>query len=632
MCGISGYYSFQKPISSNSILDMNNAIQHRGPDDEGFWISDGVRSSSFSGEDSMKEVRDKLPGLVEKKTTIALGFRRLAILELSEKGHQPMVSQSGDISLVFNGEIYNYKKIQKELVDLGYHFQSNSDTEVILKGFQEWGTSLFVKLDGMFAIAIVDLARQQIVLARDRMGLKPLFYFKKNGVCAWASEIKALLKIEGFIPEVNWNGVYTNFLFQTTLAPETCFQNIFSVEPATFMTIDLKTFKSKRNIYWKLSKCINNISQEDAIETIDQLLTKSIEEQLIADVPVVSMMSGGIDSTLITTKAKMFENNISAFSISYQFSEDEIKNASLVAKNLEIRHNVKKVTDEELLNQLKENIQHFEEPYSSLEVLLNAAEFTKELGFKVVLSGNGADELFAGYAHSLKLNRWLLLKRFNFIRHFIFNNDNYSNRLKNYFSQHNMLAFFRQSQSAMNPNEAKTIFNKQLFQKINVDLERFHLSKTNTYKSLLEYDLRYSLSSHHAYRDDLSAMKHGVEIRYPYLSNDLIDFVSTLPEKLVFNGLQNKPVLRKVAKKYLPSQVLNMPKKGFSFPLDYFMRSNKDAQKFIIENLNSLKNRGFFKAEIIDQWYNNKDDSNRHLKIWQLITFELWYQKYFENY
>lgn len=632
MCGICGYYSFRKEISSKNILEMNNAIRHRGPDDEGFWISDGLKGESFSGNDSTQKIKETFPVLNEFSSKIALGFRRLSILDLSEKGHQPMLSDDEKITITFNGEIYNFKKIRKELEDLGYHFKSNSDTEVILKSYEEWGTEMFARFDGMFAIALVDLEKQKLILGRDRMGLKPLFYFKNENALVWASEIKSILKNEYIKPEINWNGVYTNFLFQTTLAPETCFQNIFSLDPASFLVLDLNDFSISKQLYWNFpTKKIENIMAEEAAAKVDGLLAESIKEQLFADVPVTSMMSGGIDSTLITAKAKPFKSDINAFTISYQFSESEVKNASLMAEKIDIQHDVKKVSDEEILDQLRENIQHFEEPYSSLEVLMNAAEFAKNKGFKVVLSGNGADELFAGYSHSLKLNKWLSMRKFNAVRHFIFTNDDFSRKVKNYFSQDDMLDFFRQSQVGMKPFEAKNVFSKDIFRSIHTNLKYKKLSETKDYQGLFEYDMKYSLSSHHVFRDDLSAMKYGVEFRYPYLSNALIDYVSSLPEKLRYNGIQNKPLLKKVADQYLPSEILKMPKRGFSFPLAHFIKTEPKVRTFIIENLNRLKKRNFFKPEIIDQWWNNQKNEYDCVKIWQLVTFELWYQKYFEN-
>ncbi|MCW3169308.1 asparagine synthase (glutamine-hydrolyzing) [Chryseobacterium sp. 09-1422] len=631
MCGICGYYSFKKEISSKNILEMNKAIQHRGPDDEGFWLSDGFSGQSFSGEGSTQKIKELFPDLKEERSQLALGFRRLSILDLSEKGHQPMLSENGRITLTFNGEIYNFKKLRKELEDIGYVFSSNSDTEVILKSYERWGTAMFARFDGMFAIALIDLDKKKIILARDRVGLKPLFYYKNQDVILWASEIKSLLKNEYIQPEINWQGVYTNFLFQTTLAPDTCFKDIFSLEPASFMTVDLNNFKTTKEFFWNFPKQKNHIAMEEAVSAIDRLLSESVEEQLYADVPVASMMSGGIDSTLITAKSKPFKNDISAFTIAYPFSEEEIKNASLVADKIKVPHHIKKVSDDEVLEQLKENIQHFEEPYSSLEVLMNAAEYAKNLGFKVVLSGNGADELFAGYSHSLKLNKWLLMKNFNFVRNFIFTKDHFSQKVKNYFSQDSMFDFFRQSQVGMKPLQAKTVFKKEIYSRINPSLKKFHLSETKDYQGLFEYDMKYSLSSHHVFRDDLSAMKYGVEFRYPYLSNDLIDYVSSLPQEVRFNGTKNKPLLRKVSESYLPEEVLNMPKRGFSFPLAHFIKNDQKIQNFILENLESLKKRNFFNRDVIDEWWNNQKDEYDYVKIWQLVTFELWYQKYFEN-
>lgn len=632
MCGISGYYSFHKSISSTNILEMNQAIRHRGPDDEGFWMYTNDHGVSFSGNDSTQKIKEQFPVLQEGNSNIALGFRRLSIIDLSEKGHQPMFSENEQIIITFNGEIYNFKKLRKELEFSGYTFHSTSDTEVILKAYQEWGNSAFAKLDGMFAVCIVDLISQKLILARDRVGMKPLFYHQSKEGVVWASEIKALLKNEFVKPEINWDGVYTNFLFQTTLAPKTCFQDIFSLEPASFMTIDLKNQQITKEKFWKLpSPSAKNISEEEAVKKIDELLSESISEQLYADVPVAVMMSGGIDSTLIASKSKPFNANINTYTISYPFSEEEVKNASLAARHFGVSHEIKNVSDEEALEYLKENIQHFEEPYSSFEVLINAAKYAHDKDFKVVLSGNGADELFAGYSHTLKLNRWLLMRNFNFISPLIFTKDKFSQRVKNYFSQDSTFDFFRQSQVNMMPLEVKALIKSDIYNEIDTNLSKFHLSETKNYSGYFEYDMKYSLSSHHVFRDDLSAMKYSVEFRYPYLSNSLIDYVSALPENIRFNGLQNKPLLRKTAEKRLPQEVLNMPKKGFSFPVNYFIKNEKQVRDFIIEALESLKKRNFFNAAVIDEWWNHQKHEYDWVKIWQLVTFELWYQKYFEK-
>lgn len=634
MCGITGYFSINKKLSSKNILEMNKAIVHRGPDDEGFWLGDLNNGCFFSGTDSISEIKSKQTLLTEgENSNIAIGFRRLAILDLSERGHQPMSTTDGKCIINFNGEIYNFKKIRAELKNLGYQFLSQTDTEVILKGYLHWKEAIFEKLDGMFAISIIDLERKKLLLARDRMGLKPLFYsLKKDESIIWASEIKAILKADWIKPEINWRGVYSNFLFQTTLAPDTCFEEIYSLKPAHWMSINLENFETKTQSFWKLPTVKHtNISPEEAQKQVDQLLTESVDEQLFADVPVASMMSGGIDSTLITAKSKAFHHDITAFTISYKFSDQEVENASLVAKTLEIPHLIKKVDDEEVLNNLKYNIQHFEEPYCSLEVLINAAQFANQKGYKVVLSGNGADELFGGYEHSLKLGKWQKLKKLNFVKKFIFTNDKFSQKVKNYFSQDSMFDFFRQSQSGMRPAEAMSVFSDDIKSKNNFNLNEFHLNNKENYEGLFEYDIAYSLASHHVFRDDLSAMKYGIEFRYPYLSNKLIDYVAQLPINIRYNGIINKPLLRKVAQNFLPKEVLEMPKKGFSFPLAYFIQSNDKAKNFISENLKSLKTRGFFNSDIIDKWQQEAQEPMDYVRVWQLVTFELWYQKYFEN-
>lgn len=632
MCGISGYYSFQEEVSSKNILEMNKTIQHRGLDDEGFWLNNDNNGFSYSGKDSLGHIKTKFPLLQnDKKSKIAVGFRRLAIVDLSEKGHQPMLSESEKLIITFNGEIYNFKTLRKELEENNYHFDTQSDTEVLLKAYQHWDTEVFTKLDGMFALCIIDLEKNKLILGRDRLGLKPLFYHQSETQLTWASEIKAILKTDWVTPAINWQGVYTNFLFQTTLAPNTCFKDIYSLEAASFMSVNLDNFEITHTRYWHFPKRTQNVTEKEAIQKTEQLLSQSIQEQLFADVPVASMMSGGIDSTLVTALSKPYKNDINAFTIAYQFSEEEVEKASLMATKIDVPHHIKEVDDQEILSQLIDNIQHFEEPYSGLEVLLNAAEFAQKEGFKVVLSGNGADELFGGYAHSLKLNKWLKLKNFNFVRNFIFTNDGFSQRVKNYFSQDNMLDFFRQSQFGMRPQQAKNLFSKEILKDINPDLQTYHLSNSKDYKGLFEYDMRYSLSSHHVFRDDISAMKYGVEFRYPYLSNALVDYISSLPENIRYNGIQNKPLLRKIASQYLPSEVLKMPKRGFSFPLAHFIKTNKAANQLVAENLESLKSRGFFDPKLIDDWWDNLCEDYDYVKIWQLVTFELWYQKYFEN-
>ena len=391
MCGICGFISKNK-CSSDVILEMNKAIKHRGKDDEGYVFGEINNIESYSGEDSQDGIKTKYKLLNNSKIGIfALGFRRLSILDLSEKGHQPMISEKGNI-ITYNGEVYNYKEIREELEGVGFQFKSNADTEVLLKAYEYFGLDFIKKLDGMFAFCIADIEKKQLIFARDRVGLKPLFYHFDEENFIWASEIKSILASRIYAPKINWKGVKLNFMYQSSVTPETCFEGVFSLKPGHLMIFDVTRFSLVKKQYWALPEKINNnISEEEAISTTEAFLKESIAKQLKADVPVISMMSGGIDSTLISILAKEKNENLESFTVNYQEAEADVQNAKIVAQENGLKHQIVEVNISEILEHLKENIEHFEEPYCSIEVLLNAAKFAQSENYKVVLTGNGAD-------------------------------------------------------------------------------------------------------------------------------------------------------------------------------------------------------------------------------------------------
>lgn len=629
MCGISGFFSPKYLRKAELCVKMNDAIKHRGPDDEGFClVNDGIMNF-YAGKDSMDAIKSKLPQILyDDDCNLALGFRRLSIVDLSEKGHQPMSNESNKITITFNGEIYNFRELRTDLKGFGFHFETDSDTEVLLKGYNHWGTDVFAMLNGMFALCIVDLEKNIILFARDRFGLKPLFYsIQKNTLC-WASEIKAILECDWVEREINWEGVYTNFLFQTTLSPQTCFKDIFSVEPGALILVEMnEDIVLKKEQFAQLS---NHEKKAGSACQIGKLISKSVEKQLNTIVPKAVLMSGGIDSTFIAYEAKKRDDQIPCYTVDYEFSKEEIKNAAYFALSQNINHSTFQVSDESILAGLVEKIQHFEEPYVSIEILLNASEIAHKRGYKVVLSGNGADELFGGYMHTLKLKRW---KRFKFVNGIISALPNgliSSPKIKNYFQQHTIFDFFRNGQGGMRPEEVKKLFNKEVWRDFDSSLSSYHLTKGTSYADYFLLDMRYSLASRHAYRDDLAAMRYSIEFRYPFLDNELVDYVSGLPMDKRFDGKQNKPLLRKVVQGKLPIQILNMKKRGFSFPLARLIDDNPDVKEMILDNLEKLKNRHIFNSELIDKWSNSEINEANSSKLWQLFTFELWLQKYLD--
>lgn len=627
MCGITGFYS-KNLQSSDILLKMNKAIMHRGEDDEGYIFGEINLLENYAGNNSLEVIRNKNK-ILERGIlgSFGLGFRRLSILDLSEKAHQPFTSEKGNI-ITFNGEIYNFKILKNLLLEKGKTFYSDSDTEVVLLAYEEFGIDFIKKLDGMFAFCIYDVEESKLIFARDRIGIKPLFYSLNEEVFTWSSEIKAIIESGFIVPKVNWEGVKENFLYQASVAPNTCFEGINALEPAHFMIFDLQNFTLEKSKYWELPTIKNEfISKETAIIEIKKILTKSIENQLYADVPVTSMMSGGIDSTLITTLAKEINKDINCFTINYLNAEQEIENAKLVADKFGIKHTVKNVEISEILNNLKEDIQHFEEPYSSIEVLLNAAKYAKSQDIKVVLSGNGADEIFGGYGHLLKLKRWKMIQKFRFLDYFIPRlNINFIKKIKNQFQLKTIEDFYNQGLPGMKLREIE-----ELFQLKNQPILRKSEMSDDFYQDYFRLEMAKSLSVHHVFRDDLSAMKYGVEFRYPFLCNDLVDYVAQLPENLRYNGRENKPLLRRLAETILPREILRMPKKGFSFPVVNWYKKDEDFKKFVNDHIEKLIARNLFNNKLIEYWKDNILNDDDFFKIWHLVTFEIWLETYIER-
>lgn len=619
MCGITGFFS-NKKLSSAVILRMNAAIRHRGPDDEGY-IFDGKH---YSGPESSENIKIKYDLLgSDLQSQFSMGFRRLSIIDITDAGHQPMFSEQQN-AITYNGEIYNFRELRSELENAGRKFHSNSDTEVILAGYEVWGKEVVEKLDGMFSFCIWDSAKEILFFARDRIGLKPLFYFQNDQGFFWASEIKALLASGKIEPKINWDGVKSNFMYLTAITPDTCFENIKSLKQGYVAEFDLKTKKLVKKRYYKLPAASPAFkSEEKIVEDLELLLKNSISQQLYADVKICSMMSGGIDSTLATVIAKEQDAEIAAFTVQYQHAEREVSNANLVAEQNNINHSTVEITSEEILENLKRDIAHFEEPYVTPEVLMHASKYAKRNGFTVVLSGNGADELFGGYPHLQGFKKWRLIRKFSFISNFLPTSHSIFRKLKNYLSLENAADFFRNGQGGMKPYEVDELFN--------IQVNSTHRKSGCSYEDYFRGDMHVSLGSHHAFRDDLSAMKYGIEFRYPYLSNRLIDYVASLPENLRFNGTENKPLLRTIASKYLPMEVLNMKKKGFVYPLQSWYEEDQNLRNFISDHLALLKKRGIFNNELIEKWQTAILKPGNLGKIWQLTTFEIWMQTYIDK-
>lgn len=635
MCGISGYIRFKDRAGAEVLQAMTNAIRHRGPDDEGYALVTDGRIALYSGEDSVAEAKQHLPHILAASTAaIGFGFRRLSILDLSYCGHQPMLSGDGDIVLTFNGEIYNYKELRKELQQLGVTFKSEGDTEVISEGYRAWGKQVVSKLNGMFAIALYDKHTNKLLLVRDRLGIKPLFYHSAAEGLTWASEIKAVLKAPWVKPLVNWDGLFANYELQTTPSPATCFENIHSVAPGTWMEIDIATGKIEKNIYWQIpvGQSILNVTEQEAVAQLDERLQSIVQIQLRSDVPVTSLMSGGIDSTTLTAICAKQHPDFHCYSLGFDGTgegADELPQAIAMAQQLGIKQHIHYIHAADIIGSLDASIRHFEEPYVMPEPGLEASKYLRHEGYKVVMNGLGADEVFGGYAYYLQYRQWQQRKKLFFLEALIPPAGELLKKTKNYFSLDTTLKYFLNVRLGMKPYDIQDLSSRQ-FAPLGSKLQEGKQEQLSIPEGLFYYDLKYYIGSHHVYRDDLSGMRHGLEMRYPYLDHELIDWVATLPMHIRHNGMQTKPLLRKVATKYITQTNLSMPKKGFTLPLDKWLKDSGEIQAYARKQLDALGKRDIFDKATIEKWWRLRDKGIYFSKIWQLVTTEVWLNEYID--
>lgn len=594
MCGITGIIA-QRGVNKRDLLLMTNEIAHRGPEGHGYFIS--------------------------KNKKIALGHRRLAIIDLSPLGKQPMTNEKKDLWITFNGEIYNYKNLKKELISLGHFFKSNTDTEVIIHAYEEWGVECVKKFNGMFAFALYDEKKEIIFLSRDRFGIKPLYYaLLGNDTFVFASEIKSITKHSNFIKSINWSATKDYFTYRYIPAPKTIWNNVFKLEHAHCIIYDLKQKKLKKYKYYDLLETIT--SQGNS--TIDEVLfnfEQAIESSMISDVEVGTFLSGGIDSSTITAFAKKHNKNLKTFSIGFEPEEySELKYSQLVAKSLNLPHYTKIVSsiNEKIIDNL---VEVYDEPMadsSCIPTLLLCQLTSKHL--KVVLSGDGGDEVFAGYNWYKKHLQTMKENRSNFVRlitnkHINKNNfENYYNKLLlNRFDEKMFGEFFTKRISALIKKENSSFIMK-----------KYYREELSGVRALQYVDLNTFMIDDALVKVDRASASHSLEVRVPFLDHNLIESVWRLPKSIFSENETEKTVLKKIAENKIPKIILNKSKKGFSAPL---------TQWSIFQNIEDeilrgeLINDGIINKEFIEKLKNNSFSNSQSI-LWMIFIFERWYLKW----
>ncbi len=642
MCGITGFIDYNIQYDTNQVSQkMGDAIFSRGPDGYGVWQDNNLG--------------------------IHLIHRRLAIIDLSSAGHQPMLSVSGRYVIVFNGEIYNFKKIKQELEAIhgSIAWRGHSDTEVILMAIESYGfEQALLQLEGMFAIGLWDRQDQKFYLARDRMGEKPLYYGYFNGAFGFASELKALRCHPKFNPEINRNAIGQLMLHNCIPAPLSIFNGIHKLIPGHYLCLDYRQIIKNEEVnsipYWQLSTSLSNRyegSLDDAVNDLEKLLVNSIKNQMIADVPLGCFLSGGVDSsTIAALMQRQSTTPIQTFSIGFDDpSYDEAVFAKEIAKHIGSSHNELYISEKDALNVIPNLAKIYDEPFadSSQIPTFLVSQLAKQK-VTVALSGDGGDELFAGYNRYLLAENlyskikivplWLrklcskgiplispkFLENVNKLTRLpITNFSDKVYRLEPLFKAKNFDEFyFRLASHWINLNELVIGLNndKSLW-----DKDVNNLNQLNDKILKMQYlDGVGYLPDDILVKVDRAAMANSLETRVPLLNHKIVEFAYSLPREFKINQGVTKRILRQVLYKHVPQDLIERPKRGFAVPLNDWLRGELKDWAFDLLDPYKLKAQGYLNSELISQklqqHVSGKADNGYYL--WDILMFQQWLMSY----
>jgi len=624
MCGITGIFNYQtnQSVDLAVLKRMCRSIVHRGPDEGGFFI--------------------------DQQSGVGLGHRRLSIIDL-KTGKQPMSNSSENIWIVYNGEIYNFPELKKELQGKGYHFRTTSDTEVIIYLYEKYGEKAFSLLNGIFAFAIYDKRQKCVILARDYFGVKPLYYTLNNGRLLFGSEIKSIFQDPSIKKELDYDALNSFFTFRYNPSPQTLFKNIKKLFPGHYLKVSINGSIELKSYWNYMPKTNNSISEEEAIEEYQRLLSNAVSRQMISDVPVGLLLSGGVDSAVIGyLMQKKASEKIKTFTIGFQGKGDynELIDARKTANLIGSEHYDLTITQSEYLKFFFESFYYTEEPIA--ESTIPALYYVSKLAanhLKVVLAGQGADELLAGYhrylgARYINKYAWILhMFPFSSIVELLPRNE----RLKRatYVSElssdlQRILGFY----TIFTPKQKEILFNtklKKIIHNSDESLVEKWYCQTNNLKDILAkmlfIDTRMSLSDDLLLFNDKITMANSLEMRVPFLDIELVKFLESLPSSYKLKMMNMKYIHKKAVEKWLPKEIIYRKKRGFATPVDDWLQADfvKTTKRLLNAKESSCKK--YFNIDfinkMIDQHQKRKNNFQRH--IFALLSFELWYKTFFED-
>lgn len=614
MCGIVGLVHENPEQLAPMTMAMRNALIHRGPDDSGMevWPASGV----------------------------GLGNTRLSIIDLSPAGHQPMSNEDGAIWIVYNGEVYNYARLKRRLEDRGHSFRSNSDTETIIHAYEEWGVDSLSMLRGMYAFGLWDAKAKQLLLARDRMGIKPLFYYWDERTFAFASEIKALLVLENINKEIERSALFDYLTYLYIPAPKTAYKYIRKLQPGHYLVFDGHSISTK--CYWDVSlEQDDSIDEGMAIELVRERLADAVSSHSVSDVPVGVLLSGGLDSsTIVAHMAGTMSQPAQTYSIGFDVAEHgETRFARLVAQKFDTNHRERIVGREAVQSLLSRVVLLYDEPFADGSAIptYSVAQLARE-EVKVVLSGDGGDEVFAGYRW---YDRWLQFQNLRavpaFVRHGlmkplgrIWPSNARGGRVKHFLEDmgNTPLGQYARQMELFSPTEKRKILGSDWRSEFkDYDdywyFRQFWRSELDPITRMQYLDLKTYLPDDILTKVDRASMAVSLEVRPPLLDHLLVEAVFSVPAEIRFRNAEKKYLLKQAMNGVLPAEVLTRGKKGFSSPLTQWMGEEKEwVQEFIgrsprIVQKDALEKSGryswgpkYWALLVLEQWARNERISN----------------------
>lgn len=591
MCGIIGRWSTQHPIDRPLFDRMRDTLAHRGPDGCGSYF-------------------DPLEPL-------ALGHRRLAFLDLSDHGKQPLCNETGDILITANGEIYNYLELRTILTGKGHRFFSETDTEVLIHAYEEWGMKMLDQVDGMFAFGLWDRQNKKLILARDRFGIKPLYYYCDQQELIFASEIKAIIEDRSIRRTLDYSSLCDYFVYRYIPSPKTIFKNIYKLPPAHY--IEFSTPGDHKPVCYYTIPCGNNHEEKKTLlQSLDRLMLDAVQKHVRSEVPIGSFLSGGYDSSAMVRYFSESERGFNTFSIGFQdwdFSEHQY--AEKVARKFGTNHH-SEILDSHSLELLPDLMYWYDEPIADISIIPTYAVSKLAARYnKAVLSGEGADEIFAGYNWHHQYLWPVTPKEIRNSRKFGWELPENKYDIDSYARAMSMGAYDQKGLQGM--------LNDDLHSSIPEDVHWFYrdhfVADLPMPKRFQLLDLRTFMGELVLTKVDRASMANSLEVRVPFLENKLVELMMNLDPVCYFEEDKQKILLRKLLRKYLPNSILNRKKQGFVGPDSYY--TDLDFYGKILSD-SMLEKDHLVRKDYGRTLLDRKD----HWRLWKLTVFELWYRKW----